>query len=79
VPVLQWLFGASTVFARGGKKVNKALIKENDYFFIKPGDGPFKRWVKSNLNAFRWLVFYLQILFFLFISLLLVLLTFFAV
>ncbi|HEY4323743.1 MAG TPA: hypothetical protein VGN20_07145 [Mucilaginibacter sp.] len=60
------------------KKIGKELTKENDYFFIKPTDGLIKREIKSFLNSFRWLIYYLQILFFIFISLLLLILTIFA-
>jgi phage FluMu protein Com len=60
------------------KKIGKELTKENDYFFIKPTDGLFKREIKQFLNSFRWLVYYFQILFFIFISLLLLILTLLA-
>ena len=60
------------------KKIGKELTKENDYFFIKPTDGPVKRRIKLILNSFRWWVYYLQILFFIFISFLLVVLTLLA-
>jgi len=58
------------------KKVSREVLKEADYLFIKPGDGVFKREVKKFINSFRWVVFYLQIVFFAFITLLLVLLSF---
>jgi hypothetical protein len=61
------------------KKINKELLKENDYLFIKPGDGPFKRRFKLFLNSLRWMAFYLQIAFFLFISMLLVLISLISV
>jgi phage FluMu protein Com len=60
------------------KKVNKELLKENDYFFIKPTDGPLKRELKTFFNSIRWWVYYMQLLFFIFISLLLVLISLFA-
>ena len=60
------------------KNVTKELLKEHDYFFIKPTDGYFKRETKVFLNSMRWGVYYLQIVFFFFISLLLVLLSLFA-
>jgi len=60
------------------KKISKELLKENDYFFIKPGDGPVKRDLKAFLNSFRWFAYYLQLLFFVFMSLVLVLLGLFA-
>ena len=60
------------------KKISKELLKENDYFFIKPEDGPIKRWCKSFLNLVRWWAYYVQVLFFIFVTLLLVLLSIFA-
>ncbi|MFI5136900.1 MAG: hypothetical protein ACHQIM_03675 [Sphingobacteriales bacterium] len=57
------------------KQVNRELLKENDYFFIKPGDGDLTRWFKSILNQVRWLAYYVQIAFFIFVTLLLVLLS----
>ena len=60
------------------KKVNKQLLLEHDYFFIKPTDGPFKRELKSFLNSIRWIFYYLQILFFCFVSLILVLVSLLA-
>jgi hypothetical protein len=59
--------------------VNTELSKENDYLFIKPGDGPFTRWLKTSLNSIRWMAFYVQIAFFLFATFLLVLLSLMAV
>jgi hypothetical protein len=60
------------------KKIRREVIKENDYFFIKPTDGPLKSQLKSFLNAVRWIAFYLQIVFFVFISLILVLISLIA-
>jgi len=60
------------------KKIVSQVKKENDYFALKPTDGSFKREVKIFLNSFRWLVYYLQIAFFIFITALLVLLSFMA-
>jgi len=57
------------------KKINTELLKENDFFFIKPGDGPFKRAYKRFFNSLRWVAYYVQIIFFLFVTLLLVLLS----
>ncbi len=55
------------------KKINKELLKEYDYFFIKPTDGPVKRLFKRFINSFRWLMYYGQLAFFLFITLILLL------
>ena len=60
------------------KKVNRELLKENDYFFIKPTDGLIILWCKRFLNSLRWLAYYVQIAFFLFVTMLLVLLSIFA-
>ena len=57
------------------KQINRELLKENDYFFIKPDDGTLARWFKSILNKVRWLAYYVQIAFFIFVTLLLVLLS----
>jgi DNA-directed RNA polymerase subunit RPC12/RpoP len=61
------------------KKIVGEVKKENDYFALKPGDGPLKRRAKIFLNSFRWAAFYLQIAFFIFITLLIVLISLFAV
>jgi hypothetical protein len=61
------------------KKVNEELRKENDYLFIKPGDGAFIRWYKSTFNSLRWMVYYVQLALFLFATVLLVLLSLMAV
>ena len=61
------------------KKINTQLLKEDDYLFIKPEDGPFKRLCKQFLNGLRWWAYYLQIAFFVFVTAILVLLSIFAV
>lgn len=61
------------------KKINKQILAENDYFFIKSTDGPIKRWCKHLLNSMRWLAFYVQIAFFLLVTVMLVLITIIAV
>jgi hypothetical protein len=60
------------------QKIGKEVAREKDYFFIKPGDGKIKREIKLFLNSLRWLVYYFQIAFFSFISLLLLLLSLFS-
>ena len=57
------------------KRINKELQKEEDYFFIKPEDGPITRMVKQFFNSIRWIAYYVQIIFFLFVTLLLVLIS----
>lgn len=60
------------------KKINDALKKEDDYFAIKPTDGPFQREIKSFLNSLRWTAYYLQIALFAFVTIILLLLSLFA-
>ena len=60
------------------KKVNRELLKEDDYLFIKPGDGPIKRAAKESINSIRWLAFYAQIAFFVFVTAILVILSLLA-
>lgn len=60
------------------KKINQDLLKENDYFFIKPTDGLIKRLFKRFLNQLRWFAYYVQIAFFIFVTFLLVLLSIIA-
>ena len=57
------------------KKINDALKKEDDYFTIKPTDGPFMREVKPFLNSLRWALSYLQLALFAFVTLVLVLIS----
>jgi len=57
------------------KRVSKQLLAEDDYLFIRPGDGLVKRLFKRSLNSVRWMAFYLQIAFFLFVTILLVLIS----
>jgi hypothetical protein len=60
------------------RKIRTEVLKESDYFFIKPTDGVFKSKTKRILNSLRWLAYYLQMAFFIFISTILVLLSLFA-
>jgi hypothetical protein len=60
------------------KKVNRELLKENDYLFIHPNDSSVKKMVKTSLNSVRWLAYYIQIAFFLFVTAVLVILSLFA-
>jgi hypothetical protein len=60
------------------KKIRQQVTKENDYFFIKPGDGLIIRGAKRFLNFARWWAYYLQIALFIFVTLILVLLSLFA-
>ncbi len=60
------------------KRIRKEVLKEDDYLFIKPTDGELKRTGKQFLNFIRWWAYYLQIAFFIFVTLILVLLSLFA-
>ncbi|MBS1521876.1 MAG: hypothetical protein JST50_12815 [Bacteroidetes bacterium] len=60
------------------KKIVTQVKKDNDYFALKPTDSEFKHEVKIFFNSFRWLVYYCEIAFFIFITTLLVLLAFLA-
>jgi hypothetical protein len=60
------------------EKIIIQIKKEGDYFAIKPTDGPVKKQIKSFLNAIRWLVYYLQLALFGFVTLLLLLLSLLA-
>jgi len=57
------------------KKINDQLKKEDDYFAIKPSDGPFLREVKPFLNSLRWILSYMQLALFAFVTLVLVLIS----
>ena len=52
------------------RKIGEEVKKENDYFALKSSDGPIKREIKIFLNSFRWMLYYLEIAFFIFITLL---------
>jgi ABC-type multidrug transport system permease subunit len=60
------------------KKISKELLKEADYLFINPTDSLVQKTYKRFFNWLRWWAFYVQIAFFAFISLLLVLLSLMA-
>ncbi|HTD42004.1 MAG TPA: hypothetical protein VK671_15350 [Mucilaginibacter sp.] len=60
------------------KRILSEVKKENDYFALKPTDGRFKRKIKLFFNSFRWAVYYVEIAFFIFITMLMVLLSLFA-
>ncbi|HZX59842.1 MAG TPA: hypothetical protein VFE54_13995 [Mucilaginibacter sp.] len=60
------------------KKINKDLKKEDDYFALKPSDGPFTRELKLFFNSLRWAAYYVQLIFFAFITIMLLLVSLFA-
>ncbi len=55
------------------KKVVTEIKKEDDYFALSPADSYVIRRIKLFFNSFRWMVIYLQIAFFVFISAIIVL------
>jgi hypothetical protein len=57
------------------KKVNNDLKKEDDYFAIKPTDSELTRLGKSLFNSIRWTAYYLQLAFFAFVTILLLLIS----
>ncbi len=52
------------------RKIRREVVAESDLFFLKPEDGPTKRRLKIYFNSFRWWVYYVQIAFVAFITLL---------
>lgn len=60
------------------RKISNEVKKERDYFALRPTDGQFLRRIKLFFNSFRWAVYYVEIAFFVFITLLLILLSLFA-
>jgi len=60
------------------KKILKEVVKENDYLFIRPTDSDLKRQGKLFLNGVRWVFLYIQVVFFIFISIILVLISIIA-
>ena len=58
------------------KKIRKEVILENDYFFVNPGDGFFLRHGKNFFNALRWFIIYFQIAIFIFVTLIIVIISF---
>jgi hypothetical protein len=52
------------------KRINKELKAEDDYFAIKPTDGPVKRLFKRTFNTFRWSMYYVQLVIFTLITIL---------
>lgn len=57
------------------KRVNRQLLKEDGYLHTKPTDGELKREAKSFLRGLSWVVISLQVLFFVFVSALIVLIS----
>lgn len=60
------------------KKIRREVVTENDLFYIGPHDGPVRRYLKQRLNGMRWLLYYVQLVFVTFISLIMLLLSLLA-
>jgi hypothetical protein len=54
------------------KKIVKSKKRENHYFELKPTDGPVQREVKLFFNSMLWGLYFIEIAFFLFITIVLV-------
>jgi hypothetical protein len=57
------------------QKIRTEVKKENDYFAIKPGDGPVKKQLKLFLNSIRWILYYLGIAIFILVAFMLMLIS----
>ena|ERR1700749_5073376 len=57
------------------QRVNKELLKEEGYLYVKSTDGEIKREAKGFLKGLSWVVISLQVLFFVFVSALIVLIS----
>lgn len=57
------------------RRVNKQLLKEDGYFFVKPTDSELKREVKGFFKGLSWVVISLQVLFFIFVTAIIVIIS----
>ncbi|GAB2692917.1 hypothetical protein GCM10027037_15440 [Mucilaginibacter koreensis] len=57
------------------RKIRNEVIAEQDLFYIKPEDGPTKRRIKEQLNKLRWLFFYVQLGFAIFVGFILLIIS----
>ncbi|MEO6632246.1 MAG: hypothetical protein ABIN13_11005 [Mucilaginibacter sp.] len=63
-------------FSRGVEwKARQEAIKESGFLYIRPGDGLVKRILKRSISYFRWFGIYLQILFFVVVTIIIVLIS----
>ncbi|MBS1532458.1 MAG: hypothetical protein JSU01_19300 [Bacteroidetes bacterium] len=60
------------------KKINKQLKTEDDYFAIKPTDGELTRMFKGFFNFFRWSAYYVQLVIFVFVTILMAIISLLA-
>jgi len=69
-------FLESHSFSRGiEKKAREEAMRESGFLYIRPGDGPVKRFLKRSISAFRWLGIYLQVAFFIIVTIIIVLIS----
>ncbi|MDP9076082.1 MAG: hypothetical protein M3O71_01535 [Bacteroidota bacterium] len=69
-------FLESHSFSRGiEKKAREEAMRESGFLYIRPGDGPVKRALKRSISAFRWLGIYLQVAFFIVVTIIIVLIS----
>ncbi|HEY8930449.1 MAG TPA: hypothetical protein VIM55_14710 [Mucilaginibacter sp.] len=57
------------------EKLRREIQRENDYFVINPEDGPWVRVRKTIMNFIRWGAIYLQIAFFIIVTVLIVMIS----
>jgi hypothetical protein len=60
------------------EKIGSEVKKENDYFAMNPGDGFVLRSIKFLLNSIRWVAYYMPMIFFLFVTLIIVIIALFT-
>ena len=60
------------------EKISGEIKKENNYFSVDPGDGIFKRIIIFLLNPVRWLAYYMPMIFFLVVTLIIVIIALFT-
>lgn len=60
------------------EKIEKEIKKDHDYFARKPSDRELTRQTKKFFNSLRWGIYYLELAFFAFITLILFLISLFA-
>ena len=58
------------------KKARRQYMADEDHFAIKPDDSDLTRWAKQLGNSFRWAFFYIEIAFFIFVTLIIVVISF---
>ena len=60
------------------EKIGGQIRKENDYFAVSPGDNLVKRIIKFLLNSVRWVAYYMPMIFFVVVTLIIVIIALFA-